>query len=64
MPAAVPSLIENVAVHEAGHIFGLDYVSEETHGWLTMSRMGEGNCDMSQVTLGRGDMKGLQLYYP
>ena len=49
--------------HERGHTFGLDHVSESTHGNLTMSDRSNGPCQSSERSLGRGDVLGLASKY-
>ena len=51
-----------VVTHEMGHAFGLDHVSETTHGELTMSTH-TAFCDTSGATLGYGDYKAIDDLY-
>ena len=50
------------AAHEIGHLYGLNHVSETDHGSLTMSPRINA-CQNSEVTLGLGDLKGLEALY-
>jgi hypothetical protein len=50
------------AAHEIGHAFGLNHVSESSHGSLTMSPRINA-CQQAEVTLGLGDLKGLESLY-
>ena len=50
------------AAHEVGHLYGLNHVSETTSGSLTMSPRIMA-CQNSEVTLGLGDLKGLEALY-
>lgn len=56
--------LETVMTHERGHTFGLNHVSESGHGNLTMSPLINGPCQLSERTLGRGDVIGLDRKYP
>jgi hypothetical protein len=56
--------LEGVMTHERGHTFGMGHVSETGHGNLTMSTNMNGTCQMSERTLGRGDVRGLGEKYP
>jgi Matrixin len=55
--------VESVMTHEAGHVFGLDHVSETSYPFMTMSTR-TAPCDLSARTLGKGDMYGLEYLYP
>lgn len=55
--------VKAVMTHERGHTFGLDHVSEGTHGKLTMSPSINGPCQDSESTLGAGDVLGLRSLY-
>jgi hypothetical protein len=54
--------VEAVLTHEFGHVFGLDHVSEDLHGELTMSPL-MASCQLSETTLGAGDVAGLAAKY-
>jgi hypothetical protein len=56
-------VVESTVAHERGHTFGLDHVSESTHGNLTMSDRSNGPCQLSERSLGRGDVLGLARKY-
>jgi hypothetical protein len=56
--------LEGIMTHERGHTFGLDHVSESSHGKLTMSTRINGPCQSSERSLGRGDVFGLDRKYP
>lgn len=56
-------LLEATVTHEAGHVFGLDHVGEKRHGRLTMSPYLDGPCEDNEVTLGLGDLLGLEALY-
>ncbi|MGB3632479.1 MAG: matrixin family metalloprotease [Rubrobacteraceae bacterium] len=55
--------VESVITHEFGHTFGLDHVSETRHPNQTMSPLINGPCQLSERTLGRGDVLGLTRKY-
>lgn len=58
--------IQAVATHEWGHMYGLwhyDSYREIDHPWLTMSPSVNGPCQNSEITLGLGDMLGLEYMY-
>ncbi len=56
-------MLEATMTHEAGHVFGLDHVAERRHGRLTMSPFLNGPCQVSEATLGLGDVLGLEALY-
>jgi hypothetical protein len=56
--------LEGVMTHERGHTFGMGHVPETGHGNLTMSTNMNGTCQMSERSLGRGDVLGLGKKYP
>ena len=55
--------LEAVVTHERGHTFGLGHVLEKDHPNLTMSGGINGPCQMSERSLGRGDVLGLDRKY-
>jgi hypothetical protein len=58
----VKYVVEDVATHEFGHVFGLDSLSEILHPALTMSLVML-PCQRSETTLGLGDVLGLEALY-
>ena len=58
----VKYVVEDVATHEFGHVFGLDSVSEILHPSLTMSLVML-PCQRAETTLGLGDILGLEALY-
>jgi hypothetical protein len=55
--------IESSVTHERGHTFGLGEAPESSHGNLTMSAETNGPCQISERSLGRGDVRGLNSKY-
>jgi hypothetical protein len=56
-------LLEATMTHEFGHAFGLGHVSERQHGELTMSPTSNGPCSPDEISLGLGDILGLEELY-
>lgn len=52
--------IKGVVAHESGHVWGLGHVDEGLSPYLTMSPIGA-RCDISETTLGLGDVQGVQV---
>ncbi|MCA1823561.1 MAG: hypothetical protein ABR520_07010 [Mycobacteriales bacterium] len=55
--------LRGAATHEAGHIHGLGHVAEVSNGYQTMSAKLNGTCQISERTLGLGDINGLVAKY-
>jgi hypothetical protein len=55
--------LEGVMTHERGHTFGMGHVPETGHGNLTMSTNVNGQCQIAERSLGRGDVRGLGAKY-
>jgi hypothetical protein len=55
--------LETTLTHEVGHVFGLGHVGERRHGDLTMSPVSNGACDTEELSLGLGDVLGLEELY-
>jgi hypothetical protein len=60
---AFDELLEATITHEVGHIFGLGHVGERRHGQMTMSTRSNGPCATDEITLGLGDVLGLEAIY-
>ncbi len=58
-----PYGLEAIMTHERGHTFGIAHVDEQSSGLLTMSESSEGPCQSSESTLGRGDLRSLNIVY-
>ncbi|HUP83981.1 MAG TPA: hypothetical protein VM284_07320 [Candidatus Limnocylindria bacterium] len=56
-------LLEATATHEFGHAFGLAHVNEGKHPDLTMSTISNGPCSADEISLGLGDILGLEQMY-
>ena len=56
------ALIQSVATHEFGHVYGLTHVPKSRDAGLTMYPS-VAPCDISKFTLGLGDMLGLEQRY-
>ena len=55
--------LEGLMTHERGHTYGLAHVAEDSHKWLTMSKYFNGDCQISERSLGLGDKNGLDTLY-
>jgi hypothetical protein len=55
-------MIEAAATHEFGHAFGMNHVSESSHGKLSLSPTIMA-CQNSESSLGLGDVRGLEAKY-
>lgn len=53
----------SVMTHERGHTYGIAHVAESTHKNLTMSTAINGKCQVSESTLGYGDVLALRAVY-
>lgn len=53
--------VQGVMTHEAGHVFGLNHVAEST---LQVMKPSSGTCEVSQRSLGAGDLAGMKVKYP
>ena len=53
--------VQEIATHEAGHIFGLKDITGQDHENLTMYA-GGGYCRTKGRPLGKGDIDGLNVY--
>ena len=49
-------------MHELGHVFGLNHVSESGHPNLTMSTAAR-DCSNAPLSLGLGDVRALRQLY-
>ena len=55
--------LEATMTHEFGHALGLDDLSAKEHPNLTMNGTSKGTCQGSEMTLGKGDLRGLEQLY-
>ena len=54
--------VQAVGVHELGHVFVLNHVSESAHPNLTMSTAARA-CSNAPLSLGLGDVRALRQLY-
>lgn len=55
--------IQATMTHERGHTLGFGHVDNDLYDNLTMRRFGEGKCQISERSLGYGDIRAVREKY-